>query len=134
MIWLFKTEPCDYSYADLERDGQTMWDGVNNNLALKHLREVKTGDTVLIYHTGAERQIVGIADVTRGYYVNPESDNDKLAVCDVKARERLETPVTLQQIKAEPKLSDWALVRNGRLSVVPVTDEQWQTAQQLVEN
>ena len=134
MIWLFKTEPSDYSYADLERDGQTMWDGVNNNLALKHLREVKTGDVALIYHTGDERAIIGIADVTRGYYVNPELNDEKLAVCDVKARERLEVPVTLQQIKAEPKLSDWALVRNSRLSVVPVTEQQWEIARQLVEN
>lgn len=133
MIYLFKTEPSNYSYDDLERDGQTMWDGVTNNLALKHLREVKTGDIALIYHTGDERRIVGVAAVTRGYYINPELGDDKLAVCDVRARESLKKPVTLQQIKAEPKLKDWALVRNSRLSVVPVSDEQWQTVQQLME-
>ena len=133
MIWLFKTEPSNYSYDDLERDGQTIWDGVTNNLALKYLREVKTGDIALIYHTGDERRIVGVAAVVRGYYINPELGDDKLAVCEVAARERLETPVTLQQIKAEPKLQDWALVRNSRLSVVPVSDEQWQTVQQLME-
>lgn len=133
MLWLLKSEPLVYSYDDLERDGQTMWDGVENNLALKHLREIQTGDTVLIYHTGDERRIVGVAAVVRGYYINPELDDDKLAVCGVKARERLKTPVTLKQIKAEPKLADWALVRNSRLSVVPVTDEQWQTVQQLME-
>ena len=134
MLWLFKTEPDNYSYADLERDGQTMWDGVENNLALKYLREVKTGDSALIYHTGSERCIVGVAEVVRGYYVNPDFDNDKLAVCDVAAREALETPITLKQIKAEPKLADWALVRNSRLSVVPVTEQQWQIARQLTQD
>ena len=133
MLWLFKTEPDNYSYADLERDGQTMWDGVANNLALKYLREVKTGDRALIYHTGEQRQIVGVAEVTRGFYVNPNFDDEKLAVCDVSAREALETPITLAQIKAEPKLEDWALVRNSRLSVVPVTEQQWQIAQGLME-
>ena len=133
MLWLFKTEPDDYSYADLERDGQTMWDGVANNLALKYLREVKTGDSALIYHTGEQRRIVGVAAVVRGYYINPDCDDDKLAVCDVEAGEWLETPVTLAQIKAEPKLADWALVRNSRLSVVPVSDEQWQTVRELME-
>lgn len=133
MIWLFKTEPSNYSYADLERDGQTMWDGMGNNLALKYLREVKTGDSALIYHTGDERSIVGVAAVVRGFYVNPELDDPKLAVCDVKARERLKTPLTLAQIKAEPKLVEWALVRNSRLSVVPVTAQEWQIVQQLME-
>ena len=133
MIWLFKTEPDNYSYDDLERDGQTMWDGVTNNLALKHLRETKTGDTALIYHTGEQRCIVGVAAVVRGYYVNPDFDDEKLAVCDVAARERLERPITLSQIKAEPTLSDWVLVRNSRLSVVPVSEQQWQIAQNLME-
>lgn len=133
MIWLLKTEPAVYSYDDLERDEQTMWDGVTNNLALKYLRQIQTGDLALIYHTGDERQIVGVADVVRGFYLNPELDDDKLAVCDVRARERLQTPVTLAQIKAEPKVHDWALVRNSRLSVVPVTDQQWQTVRELME-
>ena len=133
MIWLFKTEPSNYSYADLERDGQTMWDGVTNALALKYLREIKTGDVALIYQTGDEKKIVGIADVVRGFYINPEWDDPKLAVCDVKAREALKTPVTLAQIKAEPKLSEWALVRNSRLSIVPVSEQEWQTVLELME-
>ena len=111
-----------------------MWDGVTNNLALKHLREIQTGDTALIYHTGEQRRIVGVAEVTRGYYVNPELNDEKLAVCDVKAREALETPITLAQIKAETKLADWALVRNSRLSVVPVTEQQWEIARQLTQD
>ena len=134
MIWLFKTEPDNYSYDDLERDGQTMWDGVTNNLALKYLREIQTGDTALIYHTGEQRRIVGVAEVTRGYYVNPDFDDEKLAVCDVKAQKRLKTPITLAQIKAETKLADWALVRNSRLSVVPVTEQQWEIARQLTQD
>ena len=133
MLWLFKTEPSDYSYADLKREDRTMWDGVTNNLALKYLREVKTGDVALIYHTGDERRIVGIADVVRGFYVNPDFDDAKLAVCDVRARERLKNPVTLAQIRAEPKLAEWALVRNGRLSVVPVSEQEWQTVRELME-
>lgn len=133
MLWLFKTEPTNYSYADLERDGQTMWDGVTNNLALQYLRAVKAGDVALIYHTGDERQIVGIADVVRGGYVNPDGDDPKLAVCNIKVRKRLEKPVTLRQIKAEPKLKNWALVRNARLSVVPVSDEEWQIVLELME-
>ena len=125
-IWLLKTEPDNYSYADLERDGETMWDGVANNAALKNIRAIQAGDTAIIYHTGDERALVGIADVTRGYYVNPESDDAKLAVCDVRAKTRLAKPVTLAQIKAREDLQNWDLVRQARLSVVPVSDEQWE--------
>ncbi len=106
---------------------------MTNNLALKYLREVKTGDTALIYHTGDERCIVGIADVVRGFYINSNFADPKLAVCDVRAREWLKKPVTLAQIKAEPKLSAWALVRNARLSVVPVSERGWQTVRELME-
>ncbi len=132
-IWLLKTEPSVYSYADLERDETTMWDGVTNNQALQNLRLTKEGDTALIYHTGDEKRIVGVASVARGFYVNPELDDPKLAVCDVKASRQLEKPVTLAQIKAHPDLSDWALVKNSRLSVVPVSQAQWETVQTLSE-
>ncbi|MBW3636548.1 MAG: EVE domain-containing protein [Armatimonadetes bacterium] len=132
-IWLLKTEPSTYSYADLERDGETMWDGVTNNLALKNLRRIEKGDLALIYHTGDEKQIVGIAEVVRGNYVNPEFENEKLAVCDVKAKRKLPSPVTLSQIKATPELVDWDLVKNSRLSVVPVSEAQWKMVQTLSE-
>ena len=125
-IWLLKTEPDNYSYADLERDGETMWDGVANNAALKNIRAIQAGDTAIIYHTGDERALVGIAEVTRGYYVNPESDDAKLAVCNVRAKRRSSKPVTLSQIKAREDLQNWDLVRQARLSVVPVSDEQWE--------
>ena len=132
-IWLLKTEPTVYSYADLERDGQTMWDGVTNNAALKNLRQIETGDLALIYHSGEEKCIVGVADVTRGFYVNPEMDDQKLAVCDVAAKQKLENPIALAQIKATPELANWDLVRNARLSVVPISEAQWQMVQTLSE-
>lgn len=122
-MWLFKTEPANYSFADLERDEETMWDGVTNALALKHLRSVEEGDTVLIYHTGDEKQIMGVAEVTRTSYPNPEEDDPKLVVCDISFVRHLEKPVTLAQIKAIPELASWELVRNSRLSVVPVSEE-----------
>jgi len=132
-IWLLKTEPTVYSYADLERDGQTMWDGVSNNQALQNLRLMQKGDTALIYHTGDKKSIVGIAKVTRGWYVNPEQCDPKLAVCDVKATKKLSNPLTLAQIKARPELADWDLVRNSRLSVVAVSQAQWEIVQTLSE-
>ena len=108
-----------------------MWDGVTNNTALQNIRKIETGDLAIIYHTGDERSAIGIAEVSRGYYVNPEGDNPKLAVCDVKAKARLKQPVTLAQIKAHPDLQSWDLVRLGRLSVVPVDAEQWRIVQEL---
>lgn len=133
-IWLLKTEPSNYSYADLERDGETMWDGVSNNQALCNLRLIQSGDTALIYHTGDEKSIVGLAEVVRGFYVNPELDDPRLAVCDVKAQRKLSRAVTLSQIKAHPELSNWALVKNSRLSVVPVPEAQWEIVQTLSES
>jgi len=132
-IWLLKTEPNVYSYADLEREGETMWDGVTQNHALQNLRKIAAGDTAIIYHTGDERACVGIAAVTRGFYVNPEFDDAKLAVCDVRATSRLPKPVTLAEIKAHPVLKNWDLARLARLSVVEVSEEQWQILQELAE-
>jgi predicted RNA-binding protein with PUA-like domain len=128
-IWLLKTEPNVYSYADLERDTETMWDGVNNNTALQNIRKIEAGDMALIYHTGDERQVVGIAEVSRGYYVNPELGDPKMAVCDVKAKQRLEKPITLAQVKAIPQMATSDLVRLGRLSVVPISKEEWEIMQ-----
>ena len=132
-IWLLKTEPSVYSYDDLERDGQTMWDGVTNAQALQNIRKIAKGDLAIIYHTGDEKAAIGTAEVVRGNYVNPEHDDPKLAVCDVKAKKRLKKPVTLAQAKAHPDLQDFLLVRHGRLSVVPVTAEQWKILQELAK-
>jgi predicted RNA-binding protein with PUA-like domain len=123
--WLLKTEPESYSYADLERDGRTVWDGVANNAALLHLRAMRPGDTALIYHTGDERRAVGLAEIVSEPYPDPQAAEARLVVVDVRPLRALVQPVTLAQIKAEPAFADFALVRQGRLSVVPVTHAQW---------
>lgn len=123
--WLLKTEPDCYSYDDLERDKKTAWDGVANNLALKYLRLMKKGDLALIYHTGEERQAVGVAEVISDPYVDPKLNDPKMVVVDVKSKKRLPKPVTLAEVKANKALQDFLLVKMGRLSVMPVTDDQW---------
>jgi predicted RNA-binding protein with PUA-like domain len=124
-FWLLKTEPDHYSYADLERDGATVWDGVSNNAALMHIRAMQPGDLALIYHTGDERQAVGLAEVTSAAYPDPKQADPKLVVMDVRPLRRLPQPITLAAVKADPAFADFALVRQGRLSIVPATGEQW---------
>jgi len=124
-MWLVKTEPGEFGYGDLERDGGAVWDGVSNPVALRNLREMRAGDQVLVYHTGAEKAVVGVAEVTRDAYPDPRRKNPRLVVVDLKPRERLARPVTLAQIKASPVFQDSPLVRQGRLSVVPISAEQW---------
>ena len=123
--WLFKTEPEEYSYADLERDKKCVWDGVSNNLALKHLRAVKLGDEVLIYHTGNEKAIVGVAEVISEPYHDPGANDDHLVVVNLKPKRRLAQPLTLAEIKAIEGLSEFDLVRLPRLSVMPISPEYW---------
>lgn len=123
--WLLKTEPSTYSYADLERDKKAVWDGVSNALALKHLRSMKRGDLAFVYHTGDEKQIVGIAEVTSDAYPDPKEKDARLVVVDLKPRERLKRPVTLSEVKADGQFRDFELVRMGRLSVMPVGESRW---------
>jgi len=123
--WLLKTEPSTYSFADLERDKRAVWDGVSNALALKHMRTMKRGDLAFIYHTGDEKQIVGIADVTSDAYPDPKEKDPRLVVVDLKPRERLPRPVTLAEVKADAGFRDFELVRIGRLSVMPVSEARW---------
>jgi predicted RNA-binding protein with PUA-like domain len=123
--WLLKTEPDDYSYDDLEADGGTVWDGVSNNLALVHMRTVESGDRALLYHTGRERRIVGVARVTSDPYPDPKHADPKRVVFDVEPERRLGSPVELSEIKADGAFDDWDLVRNPRLSVMPVPEEHW---------
>ena len=123
--WLFKSDPEHYSFDDLERDRQTVWDGISNNLALKYLRTVRAGDLALVYHTGEERAVVGVAEVVSEPYADPKQKNPKLAVVDIRATERLKRPVTLDEIKKHASLKNFDLVRLPRLSVMPVTGEQW---------
>ncbi len=129
--WLFKEEPEHYNFADLERDGATLWDGVTNNLARQNLRKVKAGDRVLYYHTGQERAIVGEMRVLEDPMPDPAGDDPKAVVVKVQAACRWAVPVTLERIKADKQLAGWDLVRLPRLSVVPVSPEQWQRLQQL---
>jgi predicted RNA-binding protein with PUA-like domain len=123
--WLLKTEPTDYSWDDLVRDGGTVWDGVANNTALIHLRAMKPGDSAIIYHTGDERAAVGLAEITSAPYPDPKEDNPKLVVVDLKPTKKLAEPVTLAEIKAAPQFAGWDFLRIGRLSVVPVPVKMW---------
>jgi predicted RNA-binding protein with PUA-like domain len=131
--WLLKSEPHVYSYSDLERDRQTIWDGVNNNLALKHIRTMQPKDLALIYHTGDERKAIGIAEVISFSYVDPKLDDPKRAVVDVKAVRSLAHPVTLAQIKQDPDFDGFDLIRISRLSVVPVSEAHWQKILELAD-
>jgi len=123
--WLFKTEPSAYSFAQLEADGRTVWDGVKNALALKHLSAVAMGDEVLFYHTGDEKAVVGIATVARGAYPDPKQKDAKLLVVDLEAGRALPRPVTLAEMRANSKLAGFDLLRLPRLSVMPVSAAQW---------
>ncbi len=121
--WLFKQEPSTYSYSQLESDRTTVWDGVRNNLALKHLRSVKKGDKALFYHTGEEKQAVGIMEIISDPYPDPKDKS--LVVVDVRPAGRLAKPVTLDAIKRDQAFSGWELVRISRLSVMPVPEKLW---------
>ncbi|HEY8469626.1 MAG TPA: EVE domain-containing protein [Longimicrobiales bacterium] len=123
--WIVKTEPSSYSFDDLEREKRTVWDGVKNAVALKNIRAMKKGDAVMVYHTGDEKQIVGLATVVSDPYPDPKAGDEALVVVDVEVGKRLPRPVTLAQIKADPDFKDFALVRQGRLSVVPVEERLW---------
>lgn len=123
--WLVKSDPEDYSFDDLRRDGKATWDGVSNALALKHIRAMRKGDEVLVYATGKEKAVIGRARVASDPYADPKEKDPKLAVVDLVPEAPLERPVTLAEIKAEPAFADFALVRIGRLSVMAVTDAQW---------
>jgi predicted RNA-binding protein with PUA-like domain len=120
MPYLLKSEPDAYSFADLDRDGETVWDGVTNPVAVKHLREMKTGEKLIIYHTGNERQAVGTATV-----VSVDSSEPKTPIVKIKAGKKIATPRSLTDIKAHRLFSDSPLVKLGRLSVVPLTTEQY---------
>jgi predicted RNA-binding protein with PUA-like domain len=121
--WLMKSEPGSYSWDDLVRDGGTEWDGVRNNAARLHLRAMKVGDQAFFYHSMDERAVVGIMRIARGPQPDPK-DNDWVSV-RVEPVKPLPRPVDLKAIKAEPKLAEMELIRQSRLSVAPVRDEEW---------
>ena len=122
--FLVKTEPSTYSFADLQRDRRTVWDGIRNPVALKHLAMVEKGDTLIVYHTGDEKQAVGLAVAASAAYPDPKLGDPKRLVIDLEAKRALPKPVTLAQVKADPLLKANDLARLPRLSVVPFTGAQ----------
>ena len=125
MNWLFKEEPTHYGYDELVKDKKTMWSGVKNPLAQKHLRSVRKGDRIFYYHTGDEKAVVGICKALGDAYVDPGDASGKAAVVDVAPVQKLPRPVTLAEIKADASFKDFPLVRISRLSVMPVSDAEW---------
>ncbi len=119
--WLFKTEPSEFSFDDLQTERVARWDGVRNATALIHLRAVKVGDTVVVYHTGNEKSAVGLAKVVRAPYPDPAHDDPKLVVIDLAAGAALPAPVPLAAFRADPLLTTTDLIRITRLSIVPLT-------------
>ena len=132
--WLAKTEPESYSYADLERLGHDRWNGVKNFTALKHLSRMEPKDLVFIYHTGKEKSVVGVAEVVSPAYPDPTETDDRFLVAEVEPRYRLKRPVTLKEIKQNPAFAEWELVRQSRLSVMPVTQEHWHMIHHLANS
>ncbi len=125
MNWLFKEEPTHYSFDDLSRDGKTSWTGVKNSLAQKHLRSVKKGDRIFYYHTGDEKAVVGVMKAAGDAYPDPGDKSGKLYAVDVAPGKKLARAVTLAEIKADAAFKDFPLVRISRLSVMPVSDAEW---------
>jgi predicted RNA-binding protein with PUA-like domain len=131
--WLFKTEPSVYSFQQLQKDKKTMWDGVKNNLALKNLKDISRGDEILIYHTGDEKAAVGVARALGGAYPDPSKKDQKLLVVDIEPVKPLPRPVTLAEVKANKKLANFDLVRLSRLSIMKVSDDQWNTIEGMAK-
>ena len=133
MNWLFKEEPTHYSFDDFTKDKKTVWSGVKNPVAQKHLHAVKKGDRVFYYHTGDEKAVVGVAKALGNAYADPGDTNGKAAVVDIAPVRKLARPVTLKEIKADPAFKDFPLVRISRLSVMPVTDAEWARIEKMAE-
>ena len=131
MNWLFKEEPTHYNFDELVKDEKTVWSGVKNPLAQKHLRSVKRGDRIFYYHTGDEKAVVGIAKAAGDAYADPNDKTGKASVVDVEPVKKLPQPVTLAAIKADAAFKTFPLVRISRLSVMPVTDDEWQRIEKM---
>src|SRR5688572_19653076 len=129
--WLIKSEPFKYSWDQFVKDGKTFWDGVRNYAARNNLRDMRKGDKLLFYHSNEGLEIVGIAEVVKENYQDPTTDETAWLVVDVKPVKKLKQPVSLKQIKAEPRLQDMALLRLSRLSVQPVKEEEWEIVMEL---
>ncbi|MGD1911861.1 MAG: EVE domain-containing protein [Rivularia sp. (in: cyanobacteria)] len=134
MNWLLKTEPNEYSYADLEKENTAVWDGVKNALALKNMRTMLPGEKAFIYHTGKERRIIGVAEILSKAYPDPKLNDTKRVVIDVRAVRQLSEPITLKQIKLDERFAGFDLLRLPRLSIVPVLPQHWQCLLELTAN
>jgi predicted RNA-binding protein with PUA-like domain len=132
--WLVKTEPSSYSFDHLEREQRTVWDGVKNAVARKHLAAMRRGDLVLVYHTGDEKAVVGIAKALSDGYRDPKAEDPKAAVVDLGAVKRLRRPVTLAEVKGQRGLASFPLVRLPRLSVMPVSADEWTAVERLAKD
>src|SRR5438132_3495842 len=131
MNWLFKEEPTHYHFDDLVKDKKTMWSGVKNPLAQKHLRSVRKNDRIFHYHTGDEKAVVGICKALGDAYTDPGDKAGKASVVDVAPVKKLARPVSLAEIKTDRAFADFPLVRISRLSVMPVTDAEWDRIEQM---
>jgi predicted RNA-binding protein with PUA-like domain len=129
--WLAKSEPSTYSWDDLVKEKETAWTGVRNYAARLHLRNMKKGDEVFFYHSNEGTDIVGIAKVSKEFFQDPTTDDDRWVAVGLKPHKKLKKPVTLETIKKDKRLASMALVRIGRLSVQPVTDEEWKIVMEL---
>ena len=129
--WLIKSEPFKYSWQKFQEDGRTFWDGVRNYAARNNLKAMQKGDQALFYHSNEGLAIVGIAKVAKEHYQDPTTDDPNWVVVDFKPLKTIKKPVTLSQVKADDRLKNMALVRLGRLSVQPVTDEEWDIIMEL---
>lgn len=132
-LWLFKEEPDSYSFAALQKDGSTVWSGVTNALAQKHLRTIRKGDRIFFYHTGDEKAVVGVMEAAADPAPDPHDETGKRVVVTVRPVRALKTPVTLAAIKADKSFADWELVRVPRLSVLPVSEERWKKVEAMSE-
>jgi predicted RNA-binding protein with PUA-like domain len=124
-FWLVKSEPFKYSWSQMVADGRTHWDGVRNYQAAGNLKAMQVGDKAFFYHSNEGKEIVGVVEIARTAYPDPSDESGRFVMVDVKPVRPVPTPVTLAAIKADPRLADFALVRQSRLSVVPVRDAEW---------
>ena len=131
--WLIKSEPEKYSWEKFNKDGRTFWDGVRNYAARNNMRAMKEGDLAFFYHSNEGMEIVGIAQVSKEFYQDPTTEDPAWVVVDLKPLRRLDHPVGLTQIKGDARLANMALVRLGRLSVQPVTEEEWSIILKIAE-
>jgi predicted RNA-binding protein with PUA-like domain len=134
MNWLVKEEPSNYNFAQFQKDGRTVWSGVRNPVAQRNLKSMAKGDRVFYYHTGDEKAIVGTARVASAPYPDPKEKTGKLYVVELECDTAMPAPVTLKAVKADPRFADFALTRIPRLSVMPVTDQQWKALEAMARS